>query len=756
MIRKLRLVRFGKFRDRVFGIAPVTIFRGENESGKTTIFDALFQCLSEPKGNTTEGRRLADRYGDDRAAELDFDGEAMKIPPDEFCNIYAIGAGDISLDFSAGGDWLRKIKASIFTGGVDPGLISADFEKQAGEKRSLSHMKELIAKKDELDKARKDLEALLEKKARILEGEKNYANKRRELDSVAAAVTKIESELAEKEQLLAQQKLHVEREGILQVVERLGKFEALKGRIDALSAFAEDKTASLTTLQGEAEEARAGAALSRKDAENLISQTGDISKRLEEKRRYAEDMRGKSAVAGELVRAIENDAPRTVVREDTSWNRALLLMGLLPLAAGAAAFFILYPGPVAAAALLGGAVGAFVLAFFARKRTTLEERPDTAQFVERIKDQWRVRTGGAGLTSSTPEGLSRELTRAQSESDSASREVSSLAADAGAMRERLDEAEKSAKRAADLKAAAESAFQAALHRAGVKSRDEYVQKRSEYVMAERQLDEVRRQLNADMEKYGARDIGALRAECELREARLRKEISTEKITEAAVNALEKEAASLKKELRNLEDRRASLQSAIAKAEGEVKGSLGDLPERIYEREQAIGRLDREIEALDLNRKAAAVARDIFKEIAGDSDMVFEELGADISRYTGGIIPGGREIAMSGFSKDAIRMADARGEPRPLEELSTGTRDVFCLAARLALAVRSRGEEGPGIIVLDEPFHSLDAGRVEGALALLEGFHREQGWQILIFTKDDAVADTASRRIPEALVHELTV
>ena len=56
MIKELRLKSFGKFRDAAFAFSPVTVFAGDNESGKTTIFDAIFcSACSRPATNSIAG-----------------------------------------------------------------------------------------------------------------------------------------------------------------------------------------------------------------------------------------------------------------------------------------------------------------------------------------------------------------------------------------------------------------------------------------------------------------------------------------------------------------------------------------------------------------------------------------------------------------------------------------------------------------------------------------------------------------------------
>ena len=79
MIKKLRLNSYGKFKMKDYTFSPVTAFIGDNESGKTTIFDALFNSLCSPSGSTTDGKRLKARYGDERSVSIEFEDDELSL-----------------------------------------------------------------------------------------------------------------------------------------------------------------------------------------------------------------------------------------------------------------------------------------------------------------------------------------------------------------------------------------------------------------------------------------------------------------------------------------------------------------------------------------------------------------------------------------------------------------------------------------------------------------------------------------------------
>ena len=45
VLSRLTLQKFGKFVDKAFDFSDITVFRGDNETGKTTLFDAISVAL---------------------------------------------------------------------------------------------------------------------------------------------------------------------------------------------------------------------------------------------------------------------------------------------------------------------------------------------------------------------------------------------------------------------------------------------------------------------------------------------------------------------------------------------------------------------------------------------------------------------------------------------------------------------------------------------------------------------------------------
>lgn len=118
-----------------------------------------------------------------------------------------------------------------------------------------------------------------------------------------------------------------------------------------------------------------------------------------------------------------------------------------------------------------------------------------------------------------------------------------------------------------------------------------------------------------------------------------------------------------------------------------------------------------------------------------------------------ILPDGRAVALLGLDQKQIQVDDAAGGRRALDNLSSGTQDAVVLAAKLALALKTRGE-GKGLLVLDDPFLAMDRQREERALRMLQDFHLRHGWQIILLTKDAHLRDGMVRLFPDCRAIEL--
>jgi DNA repair exonuclease SbcCD ATPase subunit len=755
MIKGIVLNRFGRFEKTFFDFSPVTIFTGENESGKTTIFDALFEGICRPKGNTLHGKRLAARYGPVRESTIEFEGEDISLEPDHFLNLNAISSGSLAVNFSGGGAWIEKLKSSLFTGGVHPRKLADDFDVLAREKGMFTHVLKYRKEIEEKEQKEKRLKELNQRKTEILEREKEVDQLRLELMGLSSRRQEVEKQAAEKEHLLEQQAKIREREGLIRVLALISEARRLNVQLDKLAAFEEDRTEDLKNLCNEIANLEAKiAALAGEEQRTQESLNAAVS-RVEEKTAHAAALKTKAEIAAGLLSRIEIEAPRAVIRKVVAWNRLLLGLSMVPLAAGFAALTF-FPGAASPAVLIGASLAGFLVLLFSARKT--EERtcvPDTSEFVNRLKDAWRTRSGGGELKSSTVEGIQGELIAVRSEWDAAGRDVTRLLEERGEIAATLARMASSKSDLNISKPALRNRLDETLLGLGVKSLEDYLGRRIEYHHGKRDLAKKLDELQVEMKRFHTQDIDRLKVECETRAAELAGRISVEKETEPGMNRLKHELLMLREEIKRFASRELSLRSAVDKGEGELKGSLGELPLQIYQAEQALRRCSQELVGMETDRKAAALLRDIFVEMSRETDLIFLELSADIASFLEGMLPESRRVNFRGFKAGDIEVTDAAGSLRMIENLSTGTRDVFHLAARLALARRIHQGDRPGLVVLDEPFHSLDRPRTLLALEVLLKFHQTHGWQIIFFTKEAFIAAELERMSRDIKIHRLT-
>lgn len=176
MITRLLLSRFGRFKQAQFPLDKITVFLGNNESGKTTLFDALCDCLSSPGGQTRMGRYLNSRYGAERQAELEFRSEPFSIPLDLMESIHAVSSRDDGMSESLASGKRGELGKLLFCDGIDLKSIAEDFQHQSElspKSRGGKRQKELM---NRLLEVQTDVARLKDREARFLrefEGLKN-------------------------------------------------------------------------------------------------------------------------------------------------------------------------------------------------------------------------------------------------------------------------------------------------------------------------------------------------------------------------------------------------------------------------------------------------------------------------------------------------------------------------------------------------------------------------------------------------------
>jgi uncharacterized protein YhaN len=328
----------------------------------------------------------------------------------------------------------------------------------------------------------------------------------------------------------------------------------------------------------------------------------------------------------------------------------------------------------------------------------------------------------------------------------------------GELREREKSLEESKERREELirqMQTGESSIADWLKRADVRNRDEYYRKTLDRQRLQQEQSRWEEELEAECKNRGMDSVSLLQQECERRLRDFDHEhIPNRGKSEEEIHRLQRDLKEKSGRIDAVSDEHRRVALMKAQQQGEISGSLGSLPQEIADLERSILERRELLKAMEIDKLAAHLVREIFEKIAVDTENVLVELGRELAFQFGEIVPEMREISLTGLSTESIAVADAGGASRPIGHLSSGTRDAFLFAARMALARRGHPERA--LLILDEPFHALDEERVGKALAMIRKFQLETQWQIVLFSKETELEGMCRKVFPhpQLTVHTL--
>jgi energy-coupling factor transporter ATP-binding protein EcfA2 len=740
MIEKLKLRDFGKFKDREFEFKPITVFYGPNESGKSTLFDALTQSLCVLRGKQT----AFERYGDQHLAEASFSpGGELKFDSTEFFGFYAIKSDTITVPLDGNGKWLERVKNSFFSGGANPEVIITALDKALNSTKRKLEEKQT---REEAKALRAKVEALQESLRQAEMAKAETARLRVELEAAGAAVKALEARFSgtqrESDERNAARRYR-EYSRVLAEIEKLKALEA-QGKT-------QDEGAAYRKLLGEAEAAKAKRQGALAQAELSGKRLAELEAKLAAEEREAALRAETLSVSRELLCALERANVVREIRERkpgaASWLG--LIIALIACSAFGLGLYALKPSPIPLLALPALGLGVGLLLFFILRREIKRNDDSEAQAaLSSARSQWLRRLPGQGpLPGQTVQEAVSFLRSFELEADRNQKML-------------LEHRQE--------KAQADAAY-ASLRRDGEEARS--AQARLE--------DELSRWLRARQaatyEEYLDAVRGSRERESKAQAAREAVQAEAERLREPGVEAL---ASRLKRELEALErdfpqcgktqdelsqvaERSASqrIEAELAAARERERSLLSRYQEKkaLAEKDAALylselaaaeGKLRRVSErarADDVRREAETIARSIFEGMAAESTDAFRVLSGAVSEYYREFSGHPAELNFESLDLNESPVPDAGGSQRAAKYLSLGTRDIFVLACRLALAERMA--EGEGILVFDEPFKNLDGERVNRALGMIGRFREKNPWQVVFLTKDPAIPERLSSLFP---------
>ncbi len=764
MIKKLSLIDFGKFQNATFDLGPVTVVYGPNEAGKTTWFDGLFQALCSPSETKKIGKLLKSRYGSGRRATVETlsDGPITadsistgsittgSISEDEFMNLYSIRAGDLNLDLAPGSDWMEKLKSRLFHGGIDPKILIEEFEKLSSDKRTFVHNKNLEAVADKLAKARLNLEGRRREREALLGREKTLESLSLSIQETARLREQEDKKLAQLDSDLAfEEKIQTRLKWVAQLA-RLSELEKLEKESQELAPFRDARredwdrlkealrisSGNLQIEQGKIEAQGKHAASAKADYRALEA-------RLESSKRRAQ-------LATTMV-----DAVRVAIQARAGAGRPLVFgwvaAGFLIAAGGWLGS--VFHGLVALAATLLALVsaGGAVYAGWRRKKFLSTDKLQASMAI--WKDQWRLAEGLDAIADiATPEGFLLAMDACVREHEIGVRQEQEALHRLKALELEWEQSEATLDTAKKAVESAHNGQKAWLEQLGIADGEAYLRKASRLAVLEAELPKHKAEFESSSTDT---DRHTLEREM-LRKLQTLDEqgIPDRGRDDAGMQRLRQERKTAQLERERLVKEEEAMRLRREGMAGEIRGAVGNLAQDIVAGEDAVVTLEAEIQSKELDKRAAALALSIFRTMGDGADQLLAGLAGEMETMLKNILPNGNErgLALPGLSVAQIEVQDALGKSRPLEHLSTGTRDAVVLAAKLALALKSR--QSPGVLVLDEPFLAMDAARESRALQWVLDFQSRHQWQVILLSKQVQLKDAAMQLFPKAVLVNL--
>jgi DNA repair exonuclease SbcCD ATPase subunit len=738
MISKIVLPRYGCFTDAAFEIGQVTVFSGPNESGKSTLFDALFDAITEAPGTHGKVKANTGRYGKERQVLLEGSLPPPEISPEEFLSILAVDSGDLTVP-EGRGPWLDRLKAQLFTDGVDPGGLARELAAEATERKSARHMREhqgLIERRRELVDAHQ----------RALERRNDMVGRRKEADAAATRRRGLEERLAKvvagrkaAETTLAVVEQQWRRRQLGQALGEIGDLTRIEGQLAQASFPGEEALREVEALVKRREETLSALAEGTREVETCRNRFDEATSELSALEAEAGALRHQIPLAQSLRGILEEQfGSRASVRRTVTLVGGVTLM-LLSVAAGLLFFEGAQKLWLSAG---GGLVGLLIVLLGLRRR---------GPGISDIKDRWTAATGKT-LLSEGVEGLVRELSGIESVLQHLEGQLSEARRSVEQSGKSLRDAESRTRLLEERRKEATTLLDRWLAEHRAATPEEAARRGQERRELEQRVNLIREHLKPWQEELGVTDLGVLREE-------LRAQLGSLDALSAQSVVEESDVPNLRRRVTDLKAEEQALRETIQVLDTEEKSKratysevFAGLPEQILSIERELEATEARIAHLDRRRRSAAIASTIFEQLSADATIQLEGLAQELGEAYRGITGSEALVVLGSIDAKEASAVDAGGTTRSIAELSQGTKDVLMWTFRIAMAKKARSE--PAIFVLDDPFLAVDNARIRKCLLLLRESLVAEGWQVVLLTKDRNLAEAATKLHPKSILHEL--
>lgn len=702
----LKLNNFGKFKNKSFEISNgITLFYGENESGKTTIFDSLMILFSESKRVSVFFKQMKSRYGND--IDIDFKPkipEHLKMHPQSYNNLYAIRQSEIIFEMSDSKkdskDWESEIKKKLFSSDIDIGKMISEIKAEYSSKAQNSILYKINILENEKIEINKILNNLYDKI-------NNSTNKKDNLkefkENIFLHENILKEKIEEREKLYSLMKSKKEAEtkniklNLLKQINDFNKADEFLSKniiykddyskeINGRTKKIEDIKMSITFLKGKIE------ALKKSFVEEKNKTDYDsVKKRIENGINKIEDLTKKN-----------NKAPKIIF-----FIAVVFISSFLAL---------YFKNPLFLTIIIPAIPFMFIKENKNSKiiKDILESLPEldikeTDIFI--FKDL-----------------LNKELAKIEIiMTNNDNEEIENYNADL----------EKSLKELENENNSLNQIFE----KLKVKDKEEYYNIKNNYDLLLKQNEENYKKLMIEVKKLGLKNIETLEIDC----VRILKELDEKGVNpndynEMEIKKIENNLKDLESEINILKEEINKIKNNISYIEGELNNSE-NIHADIINFESKLSQIKENIINLNKRRKALKLLEEMLLSINKKNDDIFQSLSKEARILYNHITEKNLSddgIIMSGFDKDKIMVADKQNKIRNVELLSSATKDAVYIAMRLSILTKIH--QAGRLILLDDPFITFDNNRTKEALSFIKEYSKNYNIPVVIFTKDTFTRD----------------
>lgn len=716
----LKLNNFGKFKNKSFEISNgITLFYGENESGKTTIFDSLMILFSESKRVSVFFKQMKSRYGND--IDIDFEPkipEHLKMHPQSYNNLYAIRQSEIIFEMSDSKkdskDWESEIKKKLFSSDIDIGKMISEIKAEYSSKAQNSILYKINILENEKIEINKILNNLYDKI-------NNSTNKKDNLkefkENIFLHENILKEKIEEREKLysLIKSKKEAETKNIkLNLLKQINDFNKADEFLSKNIIFKNDYSNEINGRTKKIEDIKMNITFLKGKIEALKKSF------VEEKNKTDYDS---------VKKRIENGINKIeyLTKKNNKAPKIIFFIAVVFISSFLALYF---KNPLFLTIIIPAIPFMFIKENKNSKiiKDILESLPEldikeTDIFI--FKDL-----------------LNKELAKIEIiMTNNDNEEIENYNADL----------EKSLKELENENNLLNQIFE----KLKVKDKEEYYNIKNNYDLLLKQNEENYKKLMIEVKKLGLKNIETLEIDC----IRILKELDEKGVNpndynEMEIKKIENNLKDLESEINILKEEINKIKNNISYIEGELNNSE-NIHADIINFESKLSQIKENIINLNKRRKALKLLEEMLFSINKKNDDIFQSLSKEariLYNHITGKNLSDDGIIMLGFDKDKIMVADKQNKIRNVELLSSATRDAVYIAMRLSILTKIH--QAGRLILLDDPFITFDNNRTKEALSFIKEYSKNYNIPVVIFTKDTFTRDFM-QKFEDVTIYELS-